>query len=78
MMQKLKSDYTSREQLVVDVLALVYRDMTYSRELLLPDVSHPPLSELPETLTHTESASADGVQPDNLTSPVCNAHSLCI
>ena len=44
-LQKLKPDYTQTEDLVVDVLALRYKDMSYHRELLLPDVLHEPVSE---------------------------------
>ena len=42
--QRLKPDYTRTEDLVTDILALVHKDMTYQRELLLPDVLHDPVS----------------------------------
>ena len=40
----MKPDYTRIEDLVTDILDLVYKDMTYQRELLLPDVLHDPVS----------------------------------
>ena len=40
----MKPDYKRTEDLVTDILALVHKDMTYQRELLLPDVLHDPVS----------------------------------
>ena len=42
--KRLKPDYTRTEDLVTDILDLLYKDMTYQRELLLPDVLHDPVS----------------------------------
>ena len=42
--KRLKPDYTRTEDLVTDILDLLYKDMTYQRELLLPDVLHEPVS----------------------------------
>ena len=42
--QRLKPDCTRIEDLVTDILDLVYKDMIYQRELLLPDVLHEPVS----------------------------------
>ena len=53
--QKLKPDYTQTEDLVVDVLALRYKDMSYHRELLLPDVLHEPVSEHGDDDDHMDS-----------------------
>lgn len=40
----MKPDYTSRADLIGDVLALRHKDMNYSRELKLPEVSVQPKS----------------------------------
>ena len=57
----MKPDYTRTEDLVTDILALVHKDMTYQRELLLPDVLHDPVS------ADTTDAGDTNDVPNNLT-----------
>ena len=59
--QRLKPDHTRIEDLVTDILDLVHEDMTYQRELLLPDVLRDPV-----TADTTETGDTDNVL-NNLT-----------
>lgn len=69
--QKLKPDYTQTEDLVVDVLALRYKDMSYHRELLLPDVLHEPV---PETETESDAYDIEVINKITISARVCDFH----